>query len=94
LRNATQCLADASNPFATVKSGEGCRIEGSMTVNKVAGNFHMTMGESIVRDGAHIHQFLPNEAPSFNVSHTIHSLSFGKTYPDMLPNPMDGGTKT
>lgn len=91
IRNSTQCLTDSSNPFAMVKVGEGCRIQGSMSVNKVAGNFHMTMGESIVRDGAHIHQFLPDEAPSFNVSHTIHSISFGQIYPSMDPNPMDGG---
>ncbi len=91
IRNATQCLADASNPFAMVRAGEGCRVEGSMKVNKVAGNFHMTCGESIVRDGAHIHQFLPNEAPIFNVSHTINSISFGELYPHMPPKPMDKG---
>lgn len=62
-----------------------------MKVNKVAGNFHMTLGESIVRDGAHIHQFIPSEAKGFNVSHTIHSLSFGERYDSMAPNPLDSG---
>lgn len=62
-----------------------------MKVNKVAGNFHMTLGESIVRDGAHIHQFVPSEAKDFNVSHTIHSLSFGERYDSMAPNPLDSG---
>lgn len=66
-------------------SGEGCRLTGSMKVNKVAGNVHMTIGESIVRDGAHIHQFVPTEAPDFNVSHTIHEISFGEKYP-LLPS--------
>jgi endoplasmic reticulum-Golgi intermediate compartment protein 3 len=89
VRNSSQCLKDVNNPFANVRPGEGCRVSGSMTVNKVAGNFHMTLGESIVRDGAHIHQFVPSEAPGFNVSHTIHSLSFGQTYVSMPPNPLD-----
>jgi hypothetical protein len=91
LRTAEQCLKDRRNPFANVKPGEGCRVSGTMVVNKVAGNFHMTLGESFVRDGAHIHQFIPAEAPGFNVSHTIHSLSFGDTYPSMPPNPLDNG---
>lgn len=89
IRNSTQCLKDSSNPFANVRPGEGCRVSGSMKVNKVAGNFHMTLGESIVRDGAHIHQFVPSEAPGFNVSHTIHTLSFGQAYASMPPNPLD-----
>ena len=60
-------------------------------VNKVAGNFHIAHGESIVRDGKHIHQFNPLLAPKFNVSHTIHSISFGDPYPSMPANPLDNG---
>ncbi|KAJ1406119.1 hypothetical protein B484DRAFT_211832 [Ochromonadaceae sp. CCMP2298] len=62
-----------------------------MLVNKVAGNFHIAHGESIVRDGRHIHQFNPALAPRFNVSHTIHSVSFGDPYPSMPANPLDTG---
>jgi hypothetical protein len=62
-------------------------------VNKVAGNFHIAHGESIVRDGKHIHQFNPLLAPKFNVSHTIHSISFGDPYPSMPANPLDKGRK-
>jgi hypothetical protein len=91
IRNATQCLHDANNPFANVDPDEGCRISGYMNVNKVAGNFHVAHGESIVRDGRHIHQFIPSEAHKFNVSHTIHSISFGDPYPSMPRNPLDSG---
>lgn len=92
LQNSSQCLHDAKNPFAHVKKGEGCQISGQMLVNKVAGNFHIAFGDSIVRDGMHIHQFVPTEAPGFNVSHTIHSLSFGMKYPKMPRNPLDEST--
>ena len=91
LRNATQCLHDAKNPFAHVKKGEGCQIAGRVMVNKVSGNFHIAFGDSIVRDGMHIHQFVPQEAPTFNISHTVHSLSFGEPFPGMSRNPLDGG---
>lgn len=64
-----------------------------MNVNKVAGNFHIAHGESVVRDGRHIHQFVPAEAHTFNISHTLHSISFGDPYPNMPPNPLDNGTE-
>ena len=85
-------MLDREHPFANALPGEGCQISGSMTVNKVAGNFHVAHGESIIRDGRHIHTFVPAEAPTFNVSHTLHSISFGEPYPDMPKNPLDSGT--
>ena len=41
-----------------------------------------------MKDGRHIHQFIPSEAPGFNVSHTIHHVSFGAEYPGRI-NPLD-----
>ena len=101
MKTSPQCLRDKENPFAHVAPGEGCRISGSMSVNKVAGNFHIAHGESIVRDGRHIHQFLPEEAPGFNISHTIHSISFGEPHASLPANleyvlhrnPLDGISK-
>lgn len=87
-----QCLRDLDNPFAHVEPDEGCRIKGVMHVNKVAGNFHIAHGESIVKDGRHIHQFLPQEAHTFNISHTIHSISFGSEYPGAPVSPLEKGT--
>jgi len=55
----------------------------------VAGNFHVAFGDSVVKDGRHIHQFVPSEAPGFDVSHTIHHISFGEEYPGRV-NPLDG----
>jgi hypothetical protein len=91
LRNSTQCIHDRAKHFANLGEDEGCMVSGRMLVNKVAGNFHIAQGESIVRDGRHIHQFNPALAPKFNVSHTVHSLSFGEPYPSMPVNPLDGG---
>ena len=92
LKESEQCIRDVAFPFANVDKDEGCRINGYMNVNKVAGNFHIAHGESIVRDGRHIHQFVPAEAHTFNISHTLHSISFGAPYPNMPPNPLDNGT--
>ncbi len=93
LKNAEQCRSEPANPFANVNKGEGCRVYGTMSVNRVAGNIHIAHGESIVRDGRHIHQFVAAEAPSYNISHTIHSLSFGKKYPSMPIGPLNNKIK-
>lgn len=93
VQSAKQCVDYNNQTKIEMPHGEGCRVVGTMRVNKVAGNFHIAHGESIVRDGHHIHQFIPAEAPKFNVSHTIHSLSFGHTYPGMKQNPLDLVTK-
>jgi hypothetical protein len=76
---AEQCIRegrDRREPKRMTK-GEGCNLAGYMTVNRVAGNFHIAMGEGVERDGRHIHTFLPEDSPNFNASHIIHQLSFG-----------------
>ena len=55
LRNASQCLRDIHNPWNQVRPDEGCRISGALWVNKLAGNLHVAIGESSVRDGMHVH---------------------------------------
>lgn len=64
-----------------------------MLVNKVAGNFHIAMGETHTRGSGHIHQFNPFTMNRFNASHTLHALSFGLPYPGQK-NPLDGSVRT
>jgi len=87
-RDSEQCVREQKSPLAGIEEGEGCNLSGFMLVNKVAGNFHVALGESVVRDGRFIHQFQPQDAPGFNTTHYIHSLSFGMPYPGMN-NPLD-----
>ena len=89
VQTSEQCLRSKNDPFNLVVAGEGCRLKASLEVNKIAGNFHIAHGNSVVRDGAHIHQFVPHEAPKFNCSHTIHDVRFGESYYNMKANPLD-----
>ena len=75
---AEQCIREGRGKVEPKKmsKGEGCNLHGHFTVNRVAGNFHIAMGEGVDRDGRHIHQFLPEDRINFNASHTIHELSF------------------
>lgn len=79
LQTAEQCIREGRDRIEPklMKKGEGCNIQGSMTLNRVAGNFHIAMGEGIEREGRHIHSFVPEDTPNFNASHIIHHLSFG-----------------
>ena len=84
---AEQCIREGrgkAEPKRMTK-GEGCNLHGSFTVNRVAGNFHIAMGEGVDRDGRHIHQFVPEDRINFNASHVIHELSFlDEEYGDLV----------
>lgn len=74
-----------------MKPGRGgtgaCRVYGSMLVNKVHGDFHITAaGHDYYESSSHDHG-------AFNFSHVVNELSFGEYYP-RLENPLDGVVET
>mmetsp|Transcript_11956 Transcript_11956/g.30329 ORF Transcript_11956/g.30329 Transcript_11956/m.30329 type:complete len:522 (+) Transcript_11956:167-1732(+) len=89
---AEQCVREGRDKMDPKKmaKGQGCNLSGYMTVNRVSGNFHIAMGEGVERDGRHIHTYNPEDAPNFNASHIIHSMSFG---PEDGTEPLNGATK-
>jgi len=78
---AEQCKRENYGAKIGIEKGEGCIIAGYMEVNKVAGNFHIAFGEAVVRDGRHVHQFIPSEAPGFNITHKINHIFYGNHLP-------------
>ncbi|KAI4374241.1 hypothetical protein MLD38_012255 [Melastoma candidum] len=80
---------DAENMIKKVKQalahGEGCQVYGVLDVQRVAGNFHVSVhGLNIF-----VAQMIFEGSNHVNVSHMIHDLSFGPKYPG-LHNPLDG----
>ncbi|XVF14466.1 hypothetical protein REPUB_Repub09cG0062800 [Reevesia pubescens] len=80
---------EAENMIKKVKqalaNGEGCRVYGVLDVQRVAGNFHISVhGLNI-----YVAQMIFGGATHVNISHMIHDLSFGPKYPG-LHNPLDG----
>lgn len=69
-----------------------CRIHGHMYVNKVAGNFHVTVGKSIPHPRGHAHLAALVSHDSYNFSHRIDHLSFGEAIPGLI-SPLDGTEK-
>ena len=91
--NVPQCVAEMNTKEMKrqAKGHEGCRVYGFVTVNKVAGNFHIAPGESSQGGFQHIHStsMVPDDV---NVTHTIHSLAFGAAFPGQV-NALDGHTE-
>lgn len=63
--------------------GDSCRVYGSLDVNKVQGDFHLTArGHGYQQVGQHL------DHTAFNFSHIVSELSFGPFYPSLV-NPLD-----
>ncbi|KAF3760601.1 DUF1692-domain-containing protein [Cryphonectria parasitica EP155] len=64
-------------------NADSCRIFGSLDLNKVQGDFHVTArGHGYLEFGEHL------DHSNFNFSHIVNELSFGGFYPS-LENPLD-----
>jgi hypothetical protein len=70
---------------------EGCRLEGSIRVNKVVGNFHIAPGKSFSNGNLHVHD-LENyfkDEYSHTFTHKIHHLRFGPQLSDVVVQEMN-----
>jgi len=97
-------VADGNNPVAPSKaslsrllrpdldSHEGCIVAGDVEVHKVAGNFHIALGESHSIGSRHVHHFSASDVPRYNVSHTVNELRFGEYFPGQA-DPLRGTSK-
>jgi len=83
-----QCEREGYNQRMQEQAGEGCKLYGFLEVNKVAGNFHIAPGKSFQQHHMHVHDLQPFKNMKFNLSHTIHRLSFGLEFPGVI-NPLD-----
>lgn len=85
----------ATIPARTIKPNrkkDACRLHGTLTLNKVSGNFHITAGKSLHLPRGHIHlNMLFDDTPQ-NFSHRIHRLSFGNPANGIV-YPLEGDEK-
>lgn len=74
------------------RAHDACRIYGSLILNKVAGNFHITAGKSLSLPRGHIHISAFMTERDYNFTHRINKLSFGDPSPGVI-HPLDGDEK-
>ncbi|CAD7948526.1 unnamed protein product [Amoebophrya sp. A25] len=83
LKTAEQC-----------KQVVGCLVDGDVLVSKVAGNVHVALGKSVVRQGRHVHEFnIRDVSEGFNTSHIINRLQFGPRFDGLVDAPLEGVAK-
>ncbi|XP_012258404.2 endoplasmic reticulum-Golgi intermediate compartment protein 2 [Athalia rosae] len=71
---------------------DACRIYGSLDVNKVAGNFHVTAGKSLSLPRGHVHISAFMSEHDYNFTHRINRFSFGEPSPGVI-HPLEGDEK-
>ena len=95
MENIRQCKDEGARLKEQESKNEGCRVTGSLEVNKVAGNFHFAPGKTFQNIGFQLQDLLnfQRNVVQHNVSHTINHLSFGKKFPGRI-NPLDGVSRS
>ncbi|TRY72158.1 hypothetical protein TCAL_00252 [Tigriopus californicus] len=71
---------------------DACRVHGSLSLNKVAGNFHITAGKSVPLMGGHAHLTAFMGPQDYNFSHRIDKFSFGSPHGGVI-QPLEGDEK-
>ncbi|XP_075213136.1 endoplasmic reticulum-Golgi intermediate compartment protein 2 isoform X2 [Lycorma delicatula] len=71
---------------------DACRLHGSLILNKVAGNFHITAGKSLSLPRGHIHISAFMWDTEYNFTHRINRFSFGDPSPGII-HPLEGDEK-
>ena len=71
---------------------DACRIYGSLTLNKVSGNLHVSAGKPLALPVGHVHLTPFMTGRAMNFSHRIHKFSFGDPSPGII-HPMEGDEK-
>lgn len=91
-----QCSRENVLRSVAEQEGEGCHVRGELSVNKVAGNFHVAPGKMSSTTGGMplvLQQWLGLASrATYDVSHVIHHLSFGTHFPGQK-NPLDGAVR-
>ncbi|XP_067646483.1 endoplasmic reticulum-Golgi intermediate compartment protein 3 [Eurosta solidaginis] len=81
-----QCK-DQAKQSDTTAFKEGCRVQGHLEVNRMAGSFHFAPGNSFSIRQFHIHDF---QFTDVKLDHTINHLSFGDKIEFAKTHPLDG----
>lgn len=68
---------------------DACRLTGSLGINKVAGNFHITAGKTIPLPRGHAHLAVFMDDKDYNFTHWINKFSFGEPAPGII-HPLEG----
>jgi len=88
---APQCVRERK--YGSLPDEYGCRVRGTIRVNKMEGNFHIAAGASHPQQhqdhSHHIHHINRTTINAFDISHHINHLSFGSHFFPQQEFPLD-----
>eukprot|EP00232_Nephroselmis_pyriformis_P005776 CAMPEP_0182908472 /NCGR_PEP_ID=MMETSP0034_2-20130328/35229_1 /TAXON_ID=156128 /ORGANISM="Nephroselmis pyriformis, Strain CCMP717" /LENGTH=203 /DNA_ID=CAMNT_0025044653 /DNA_START=3 /DNA_END=611 /DNA_ORIENTATION=- len=82
--NVQESAKDVALIKDALTAGEGCTVAGALDVQRVAGNFHV----SVHSQSYFVLQQVFHDTMKINVSHTVHQMSFGPNFPGAV-NPLE-----
>ncbi|KAG0726757.1 Endoplasmic reticulum-Golgi intermediate compartment protein 2 [Chionoecetes opilio] len=68
---------------------DACQVTGTLEINKVAGNFHITAGKTLPLPRGHAHLAVFMDDKDYNFTHRVNKLSFGDPAPGIV-HPLEG----
>lgn len=94
-KNVEQCESEGYVERINLRLTEGCRVKGTVSINRVAGNLHVAPGASFSGAGQHTHDLsLYDQHPQLTFEHVINHLSFGQPIESdemqISTHPLDG----
>jgi len=89
--SSPQCVREKK--YGVLPNEYGCRVRGTLRVNKMEGNFHIAAGFSHPQRHQdhthHIHHINKTSIQNFDISHHINHLSFGEKFYPAQEFPLD-----
>lgn len=89
----SQCAKEGFMQTLRSQESEGCNVYGYMDVPKVPGSFHLGPAHSFAHAHPHVEDLTEFTLRTWNSSHGIASLTFGRLLPHVQP-PLKGATRT
>lgn len=84
-----QCAEDRVRLAAAAAGSEGCNVHAKFAASRATGSLQFIPGRVYSAMGRRLHDFMGSTTRQLDLSHTVHTLEFGRSFPNQR-NPLDG----
>ncbi|KPI85066.1 hypothetical protein ABL78_5871 [Leptomonas seymouri] len=84
-----QCAEERVKLAAAAAGSEGCNVYAKFSASRATGSLQFIPGRVYSTFGRRLHDFMGSTTRQLDLSHTVHTLEFGKRFPGQR-NPLDG----
>lgn len=86
-----QCAEDRVKLAAAAAGSEGCNMYADFAASRATGSLQFIPGRVYTTMGRRLHDFMGSTTRQLDLSHTVHTLEFGRHFPGQR-NPLDNVT--